>query len=163
MAEARSQTFVHLAALANGFRKWWGNREALRGLKDIGSEERRRLARDFNMSESDLMTTISSATKSAPLLCRMLDALGLDRSRLARDYPQVEWDMIRVCARCPQKGRCRRELEASTAGASFDQFCANATTLAALALDLSSSARRPDALARPARDRYVALLRKAVP
>ncbi len=61
-----------------------------------------------------------------------LYADGLDAERLSRLQPAVIRDMTVVCASCTMTQHCRRKLERDEAELTFQQYCANAATIAAL-------------------------------
>jgi hypothetical protein len=122
-------------SLPRRLKSWWKRHRLLHELTDCDTQERQRLQRDLGLSELDLAAALKAVPHAQRLLADMLRQLGLEHDGLEALYPRVAWDLNRVCAACPNKRRCRRELASSTARTNFREFCLNAMTLNALAAD----------------------------
>lgn len=122
-------------SLPRRLKSWWRKHQLLQELAGCDNEDRQRLQREFGLSELELAAAIKASPHAQRLLADMLRQLGLEHDGLEALYPRVAWDLNRVCAACPNKKRCRRELASSTARTSFREFCCNAVTLDALAND----------------------------
>ena len=60
-------------------------------------------------------------------------ALSLDVENIApSSVGAISRDLSRVCSECLMTSRCRRELDAGSAGANYNEYCPNALTLDAL-------------------------------
>jgi hypothetical protein len=106
--------------------------ERFRALREIGQLDREAMARiagDLRISPDDLDELVRSGPHAADELPRMLAALGIDETALARTEPLVMRDMARVCSLCRDKTRCRADLAAGTAEHHFEDYCLNAPTI----------------------------------
>ena len=60
-------------------------------------------------------------------------ALSLDVENIApSSVGAISRDLSRVCSECLMTSRCRRELDAGSASANYNEYCPNALTLDAL-------------------------------
>ena len=94
--------------------------------------ERRYLASDLALSESELLT-LANGRDNSVLMERMMRAHGIDPDRVRQALDTPVRDIERVCTKCRNTGRCARELNAGTAAMNCHEFCPNASTLDALA------------------------------
>jgi hypothetical protein len=69
---------------------------------------------------------------AADELPKLLSALGIKADDLARIEPMVLHDMERVCTLCNHKRGCDRDLAAGTSAEHYEEYCANASTIAGL-------------------------------
>jgi hypothetical protein len=116
--------------------RWWRNwtvtGAALDDLRRIGPEEVERLAQDIGLTGSDLRTLAGKWPDSSELLSRRLAALKFDEHELARDKPEVLRDLQRVCTLCASKGRCEHDFAYRPSDPTWQAYCPNSQTLAAL-------------------------------
>jgi len=87
------------------------------------------IASDLRISSADLEQLVGQGPHAADELPKMLRALGIDQADLARTETHVLRDMERVCSVCNHKRRCGHELAAGTAGANYEEYCGNASTI----------------------------------
>jgi len=90
------------------------------------------IAKDLGVPLSDLCGLAAKAPDAANDVSKMLGALSIDESALAKSDPAATRDLQRTCMLCAQKGRCKHELASFTAALNFHEFCPNAYTLEAL-------------------------------
>ena len=95
--------------------------------------ERRYLASDLALSESELLTLSASGRDNTELMERMMRANGIDPDRMRAALDTPIRDIERVCTKCRNVARCRRELDAGTAAMHGHEYCPNASTFDALA------------------------------
>jgi len=92
-----------------------------------------RIASELRVSPGELDTLVRQGPHAADELPKLLRALGIDQTDLARTEPMVLRDMERVCALCHDKRQCDRDLAAGTSAEHYAGYCLNATTINALA------------------------------
>ncbi|MFY9685151.1 MAG: hypothetical protein WAJ88_05075 [Pseudolabrys sp.] len=132
-ADARYPTveFV-LGAIA----RWIKKRRSLHGVRDelrqCSQDEAMNIARDLGVPLGDLRGLAAKAPDAANDVSKMLYALSVDESTLAKGDPATMRDLQRTCMLCVRKGRCRHEFASFTAARNFHEFCPNAYTLDAL-------------------------------
>lgn len=120
---------MHLSELAQ---RWRQHRAGRRELDALSRDGLRELASDVAVHETDLYSLVSRNEAENALLPQLLASTGLDAERLSRQQPAVMRDMAVVCASCAMTQRCRRELDRHEAELTYQQYCANAATIAAL-------------------------------
>lgn len=121
-----------LSAIARWIASYRQAHEARAELRGCESDEVARVARELNVSPSELSDIAAKGPEGAALLRKMLLALGFDpESRVFKD-PLLMRDLTRLCVGCDRKRRCRYELAAGTAAEHFREFCPNAYTLGLL-------------------------------
>ena len=120
---------MHLSELAQ---RWRQRHSARRELDALSRDGLRELASDLAVDQADLYNLASRDASENALLPRLLASTGLDAERLSRLQPAVMRDMTVVCASCTMTQHCRRKLERDEAELTFQQYCANAATIAAL-------------------------------
>jgi len=113
------------------FAKWLQHRREIAACR-CEAGEYARIASDLGVSPGELDELVRRGRHAADQLQGMMAALKLDTGKIARVEPLVLRDMKRVCAMCERKRRCDHELAAGTAAQHYDDYCANATTLASL-------------------------------
>jgi hypothetical protein len=115
---------------------WWRKRAAIReNLDKLGSfapDELARMAKDVGIPRSDLPALVTHGSDAADLLDRRLQSLGLSATELAQRATAHLRDMQRLCTLCDSKGRCARGLAANPSDLSWQEYCPNRETLAAL-------------------------------
>ena len=90
------------------------------------------MARDLNISVSELHRLASLGPQSADLLLRRMTALDLDKDEVCEIAPQTLREMQRTCALCINKRLCARDLTRNASNPAWENYCPNAATLNAL-------------------------------
>jgi hypothetical protein len=98
-------------------------------LQHCGAGEVARAAHDLGLSSDELVELARKGPGAADQLPKLLRALGVNASALARQDPSTMRDLQRLCITCGAKRRCEHELEAGTAAKNFRGYCPNAYTL----------------------------------
>ena len=115
---------------------WIKRHRSLRGVRDelreCSPDEAMKIAKDLRMPLGDFYGMTAKAPDAANDVSKMLYALSVDESTLAKGDPATMRDLRRTCMLCVRKGRCRHELASFTAARNFHEFCPNAYTLDAL-------------------------------
>jgi hypothetical protein len=93
------------------------------------SGEAEQVARDLNLSMSELQTLCAGRGASPELLQRRLSQLDLDRNEIKRAYPGVLRDLEKTCALCTSDAKCGREFKRSADPKAWTDYCPNAPTL----------------------------------
>lgn len=91
-----------------------------------------RIARDMRMSASELRAVAMKGPKAADLLQRRMADLDLDPKEVARLEPAAFRDLQRVCTMCKSHRRCAWDFVRGAAPPTWDRYCGNTGTLAAL-------------------------------
>jgi hypothetical protein len=104
-------------------------RKEIRGLD---SPEIESVARELNLSKTELCALTLQSTNSLPSLSKRLSNFGLHEDRVAADTLR---DLQRVCSQCKSKARCARDLRHERR-ATPAKYCPNELTLRALADEL---------------------------
>ncbi len=91
-----------------------------------------RMAKDLRMSASELRALVRNGRESADLLLRRMAALDLDPNEVVRLEPATFRDMQRVCTMCKAHRRCARDFAHHAPQSTWESYCPNASTLAAL-------------------------------
>jgi len=118
-----------LAAFAEWYRTWRSAPHSSE-LANCAPDEVARIAHDVGLTAAELRKLERNGADPL-LLPRMLEALKIDATELARTEPAAYRDLQRVCALCDAKRRCASELAAGDAPQTFESFCPNALTLKA--------------------------------
>jgi transcriptional regulator with XRE-family HTH domain len=124
--------------LMHQFSDWLKHRRELSEMRQLSATEFDRIASELQVSRTDLDELVRRGPHAADELPRLLKALGISESELARVAPLLLHDMERVCALCGQKRECDRDLAAGTSASSYQNYCLNAPTLN----ELSESTRK---------------------
>jgi Family of unknown function (DUF6455) len=101
-------------------------------LECCGEIEIERMARDIRMSASELRAIMKLGPDAADLLQRRMAALDLDPKEVSRIEPETLRDLQRVCALCRSHRRCARDFAHKAATETWNEYCPNTDTLAAL-------------------------------
>ncbi len=112
-------------------RDWLGQRSSLDPAY-CPQEEIERMASDLRMPATELFSASRRGAKSAELLRRRLTALDLDPREISRTEPGAMRDLQRCCTLCGSRGRCARDLSRNASTPTWQSYCPNAGTLAAL-------------------------------
>jgi hypothetical protein len=126
-----STQYPVVTAVLNIIADWWKSHRERPNLLNLSAADLETFAKDLSVSAGDLRELDRSC--AVLLLPKMLRALNLDASAIARVEPDVYRDLQRVCTLCDQKKRCASELAEGDAAASYEGFCPNALTLKAVA------------------------------
>ncbi len=128
----RSKLYPTVKKLADLLGNWLEHRRELREMRELEPNQFAGIARELGITPEDLDTFVGKGAKAVDELPKLLKALGIDETALARNQPLVLRDMQRVCAACQQKHRCSRDFKAGTTAEHFDDYCLNASTIDAL-------------------------------
>jgi hypothetical protein len=107
-------------------REWW---RRLSELDTMDRCELERIAGDLGMSGSELRELAARGPHAADQLHERMHLLGITRADVERLAHGLMWDMERTCARCSQKGTCKRELATRPHDPSWGGYCPNAGAL----------------------------------
>jgi uncharacterized protein YjiS (DUF1127 family) len=121
-----------LERLTHTFADWLRQRRELAEMSQLDPSEFGRIAADLQISPADLNELVHQGPHAADELPRLLSALGIKAEDLARIEPMVLHDMERVCALCNHKRQCDHDLAAGTSAQHYEDYCANASTIAEL-------------------------------
>ena len=84
------------------------------------------------MSASELRAIMKLGPEAADLLQRRMAALDLDPKEVSRIEPETLRDLQRVCTLCKSHRRCARDFAGKAATETWNEYCPNTDTLAAL-------------------------------
>lgn len=118
--------------LIDSFAGWLKHRRELKEMRELDRYNFDRIASDLRVSPGELEQLVRNGPHAADELPKMLEQLGIDEERLGRTQPLLLRDLERVCALCPDKARCHRDLAAGSAAEHFHEYCLNADTLETL-------------------------------
>jgi hypothetical protein len=107
--------------------RWWE-------LRKLDPREIEAVARDLNLSSTELVSLMLSSSESLDSLSKRLSYEGLSQESLAISHPAELRDMRRICSQCSTKARCARDLRHKSM-ATPAKYCPNESTLRALALE----------------------------
>lgn len=116
-------------------------------LQRLGQRELEVIARELNLSKTELAALILKPSGSLQSISRRLAHAGLAEDDVEASHGDVLRDLRRVCSRCSSKARCARDLKHERQ-ATPAKYCPNEQTLRALAHDVHRCA--PPILAVPA-------------
>jgi hypothetical protein len=111
-------------------------------LQGIDREEFEQIARDLNLSTSELYVLSSKAGLTGELLKRRLAEFKLSPELVRKRHPEVLRDLQRVCGNCSSTRRCASEFEQAIGQGERSDYCPNTQTLRALENEVSN-VRRP--------------------
>ena len=135
--------------LIDTFADWLKHRRELSEVRQMDRSDFERIASDLRVSPGELDTLVDRGPHAVDELPKLLKALGIDQSDLARTEPMVLRDMERVCALCHHKRECDRDLAAGTSAGHYEGYCLNAPTIGALTpRQASNKPRRGGAVTR---------------
>lgn len=125
----------------------FGNlRDRLKGVMDRSNELQRldqgeieAIARELNLSSTELAALILKPSGSLQSLSRRLSHAGLAEDHVEEFHGDVLRDLRRVCSQCASKARCARDLNHERQ-ATPAKYCPNEQTLRALAEDVQRCA-----------------------
>ncbi|QQO23817.1 hypothetical protein JJB98_30025 [Bradyrhizobium diazoefficiens] len=125
----------------------FGNlRDCLKGIVDRRNELQRLdereievIARELNLSRTELAALIFKPSGSLQSLSRRLSHAGLAEDDVEASHGDVLRDLRRVCSQCASKARCARDVNHARQ-ATPAKYCPNEQTLRALADDVQRCA-----------------------
>ena len=117
----------HVVSWAKRFARRFGQSAEL---QKLDPDELSRIARDFGISVSELLTLAKSDAGVQDLLTQRLAEMGLSEELLQKKHPREFGDLNRVCASCASTKRCANDFLRHKAGHS--EYCPNTDTLEAL-------------------------------
>jgi hypothetical protein len=132
MAAIQREAHPFVSKAVDLFGDWLKQRRQSREWTGYDPVELDRIARDIGMTPANLDMLVRQGPHSADEFQKMLRALGIDEEAIWRAEPALLRDMERVCSFCEHKGQCRHELEAGTAPANYEEYCANADSIGVL-------------------------------
>lgn len=91
-----------------------------------------RMAKDMRMSASELRAVVRKGPDAADLLLRRMADLDLDPKEVVRREPAALRDLQRVCSMCKSHRRCAFDFARGASPPTWDRYCPNTGTLAAL-------------------------------
>ena len=118
--------------LVDTFGNWLNHRRELSEIRRMDTASFDRIASDLRVPPGVLDMLARQGPHAADELPRLLKALGIDESDLARTQPLVLRDMQRVCTLCASKHQCDRDLTAGRSAAHYEEYCLNAPTIESL-------------------------------
>lgn len=130
---AQEHPYPRVEMLIDIFGDWLKHRRELSEIRQMDRADFDRIASELRVSPGELDTLVRRGPHAADELPKLLRALGIDQTDLARTEPMVLRDMERVCALCHEKHQCDRNLAAGTSAEHYEGYCLNAPTIDALA------------------------------
>lgn len=107
-------------------------------LQGIDRDEFEQIARDLNLSTSELYVRTSKAGLTGDLLKHRLAEFKLSPELVRERHPEVLSDMQRVCGNCTSTRRCASEFEQVIGQGERSDYCPNTPTLQALESEASN-------------------------
>lgn len=131
MTKAEREPIPFVTKVIDLFGDWLKQRRDLNELIKLEADpgELERVARELNVTPTDLEMLVRQGSQGAKELSCTLTALGIDETALCRAEPALLRDMERVCSFCTHKRRCHQELAAGTAATNYVEYCENADTM----------------------------------
>src|SRR5262249_14793513 len=115
---------------------WWITRTAQWGraaeLRTLPPGELDRIAADLGVSTAELLEASERPHGTHELLDRRLAALGLAPDDIWKLSPAVLRDVQRTCCACPERERCKDDMEISALAPGWESYCPNSGTLRTL-------------------------------
>lgn len=101
-------------------------------LQGLDRTEFAQVARDLNLSPSELYAISTGGNLSGDLLNTRMAEFGLSPEVVKKHHPEVSRDLERVCGMCSAKKRCASESGQRGSDPSRSDYCPNTQTLQAL-------------------------------
>ncbi|MDE1934755.1 hypothetical protein [Bradyrhizobium sp.] len=124
---ARSLFGDFLKGARSAFSRW---REA----RQLDPQEIEEVARDLNISPTELVSLMFAPSESLESLGKRLAYEQLSEEALAVSHADELRDLRRVCSQCSEKTRCARDIRRKRM-ATPSKYCPNEPTLRLLALE----------------------------
>src|SRR6185312_6880565 len=93
---------------------------------NLSDSDFRVMADDLGITRDDLIALSRAPPDNTDLMEGMMRARGLDPDVMRNRFLGLARDVERVCTRCRDAKRCRRELDAGTATGHCHEYCPNA-------------------------------------
>lgn len=106
-----------------------------REVRQLDSQEIDAVARDLNISPTDLVSLMFTSSDSLESLNKRLAYEGLSQEGLTVSHPDELRDLRRVCSLCIEKARCARDIRHKRM-ATPAKYCPNELTLRYLAREV---------------------------
>ena len=126
------KSYAVVDAIIDIFASWLKHRREVDESCNCDSDEFSRIAHDLGVTPGELQSLVRKGPHAHDELPKMLQALGIDQSALAKTQPLVLRDMERTCAQCDHKRQCDQDLAAGKATEHYEEYCGNALTIDAL-------------------------------
>lgn len=120
------------SVLGNFFHRAKSAFSGWREVRQLDSVEVEAVARDLNISPTDLVSLMFASSDSLESLNKRLAYEGLSEEALAASHPDELRDLRRVCSLCSEKARCARDVRHRRM-AIPSKYCPNEPTLRLLA------------------------------
>ena len=101
-------------------------------LRELPPGELERVAADFGVTSAELLAASSRQQDAQGLLERRLAALKLDPEEIRKLSPLLLRDLQRTCSMCPERQRCKDDMELSPLAPGWESYCPNSGTLRTL-------------------------------
>ncbi len=128
--------------LAGMLKQWQARRAGIRKLASLNPDQRGELARDMALQEDVVVRLVARGNRPQDELRGLTDVLGLDMGEIKSSHPGLARDISVACAECAAVRRCRRELDAGSARASYHEYCPNSDAFDDLRLEAWRSLKR---------------------
>jgi len=115
------------------------------GELSLDAKDFEQIARDLNLSVSELHALSRTDDSSADRLNQRLAECGLSANELRNRHPEVLRDLQRVCGNCTSTRRCANEFEQGASQANRNDYCPNTHTLQALKKEILQTSRQETA------------------
>lgn len=126
---------VTVTRLRDKWRRMLRNRRSMMELASCLPSERHRIAQDLGLSEGELLALHCNHRGPSELMPERLRQLGVDPGYVEHAQTAIYRDLERVCASCTSWRRCSRDLANGNVHAGMEDYCLNAPTIDALAVD----------------------------
>jgi len=117
--------------MAHGIREFFTNLFARPELEGLDPKQVEEIARDMNVTASDLYRLDQSGTEPV-LMPQRLSQEGVDPAVIQAEWPSVWKDLQRVCALCNSRKLCQEELDDMPQSQHWRGYCSNENTIHAL-------------------------------
>jgi len=124
-----SKRYPVVDKVIDAFGNWHRRRRDIREMRGLDSSEFAKVARELNVTTTDLDTLVHQGPHAADELLHLLTLLGVDKEVLAKTQPLVLRDLTRVCTSCQQKRKCDRDLSTGASEQHYTEYCLNAPAI----------------------------------
>lgn len=127
---------IHSHSILDQVLDWWlSTRDRwarMAELQMLPPGELERVASDFGVSSTELLSAASRPDGDHQLLDLRLAALGLEPSQIEKLSPLLLRDLRRTCASCPEQQQCKDDMALSPLAPGWESYCPNSGTLRTL-------------------------------
>jgi hypothetical protein len=134
-AETAVTTSTHTSlagAVIERIHAWVQHRRNIAELQDLDAGEFQRMARELGLAPGYLDQLVQQGPPDADELPLMMKALGFSQATIASINPRQLYDMQTCCGECEHKHTCNNDISAKIAAQNYQNYCANADTIAAM-------------------------------